>query len=269
MKFSPDPSPVKWPGTVIIAIACGALYFLQLVFQYGLSSFFDGRDVLTPMLILGPAQDASVLYRMLTYGFIHGSIWHVLFNMVVLAFTAKAIEEYTGRKNFLILYFCAVYFCGIFTALHSAFIRESTVLGASGAISALLFIYWRMNPDAQVLLFFIIPLPIKYLMYALVTLDFFGTIFPLNTGLAHATHFSGYLFGYLYLRYWERFMEWRDGWQERRRLRVVRMEEAKVMSRRSYYANEVDPILKKISEKGMDNLSDIEKEILKRAGKTK
>ena len=268
MKFTPDLIPPKRPGYIIIAIICGVVYFLQLVSQYGLSSYFNG-DVITSFLVLGSARDASVIYRMFTYAFIHGSIWHVLFNMIVLAFTAKAIEEHIGRRQFIILYLSAVYFCGTITALHCSFVRESTVLGASGAISALLFIYWRMNPDAQVLLFFVIPMPIKYLMIGLITLDFVGTLFPIPTGLAHVTHFSGYVFGYLYLKYSERIIDWVENRDERRRLRMVRLEKAKMESKRSYYMNEIDPILKKISEEGMESLSDIEKQILKRAGRGK
>jgi hypothetical protein len=104
-------------------------------------------------------------------------------------------------------------------------------------------------------------------MFGLITIDFIGTVLPLPTGLAHATHFAGYLFGYLYLRYWDRLLEWFENREERRRLKVIHRERTKAQAKRSYFVNEIDPILKKISEHGMGSLSDIEKQILKNAGK--
>lgn len=269
MKYTPDLVPVKPQGYVALSVGCGIILFLQLISQYFLAPGFGGRDILTSALVLRPEAGPSVWYRMLTYAVVHGGIWHALFNVLVLAFTGRVIEEQIGRRRFLFLFFLAAYFCGAFTYLHILLVRQSTVLGASGAIAALLYVYWRMNPDAQVLLFFIIPLPIKYVMYGMITLDFLGTIFPLHTGLAHPTHFAGYLFGYLYLRYGDSVQDWFENQEERRRVQAIRREQVKAQSRRSFYDNEIDPILKKISEQGINSLSDIEKRILKEAGKNK
>lgn len=262
------------PGYAVLMIVCAAVFLLQTVFQYIPATYYQGRDLLSALFILDRpdwhALNLTLFYRMFTYAFLHENFLHLLFNMIVLMFTGKALEERIGRGSFIVVYCLAAYFCGIVTALHGVLVfwnPWSMVLGASGAISALLFVYWRLNPDAEILLFFILPLPIRYVMLGLMAVDFAGTFIPLGNHLSHVTHLAGYGFGYLYLRYggqvvlfWEKLLH-----KKQARMEIRHFE--KQLERQQRFENEIDPILKKISEQGADSLTDIERRILQNAGK--
>lgn len=260
----------KPAGTILIMLVCGAVYLAKLVAGAFPSAAIAGTDPVTAMLSLAPAGDASAAYRMFTYAFVHGNFWHLFFNMIVLYFTARPLEERIGPGRTVLLFCVAAYFCGLFSFAHGLFVpwaNHGLIMGASGAISAFLFIYWRMNPDATVLLFFIIPVSIRFLMIGLITLDFIGTLVPIRTGLAHATHLAGYGFGYLVLKFGDRMeMAWENYLSGVRRRSAMR-KNMKQKEKRDFYLEQVDPILEKISHGGMDGLSDREKHILKEAGK--
>jgi membrane associated rhomboid family serine protease len=265
--------PANTRGTIGIMIACGVIFLLQLILESIPATNIGGQDILTNLFCLRSDVEASLIYRMLTYAFLHGGFLHLLFNMIVLSFTARLVEVNIGTKNFLILYSVTVYFCGLLTFLYNLLVPWAggnvVVLGSSGAICTMLFIYWRMNPQATILLFFVLPMQIKYLMYIIITVDFIGTIFPLKTGLSHVTHLSGYILAYLYLKYAGRIAGAVENYRAARHEKIVRMNIARKMKHDRFYENRIDPILKKISEQGMESLTDIERHILKKAGKYK
>jgi membrane associated rhomboid family serine protease len=259
----------KPAGTILIMLVCGAVFLAKLIAGAFPSAAIAGTDPVTAMLSLDPGGGAGVFYRMFTYAFVHSNFWHLLFNMIVLYFIARPLEERIGPGRTVLLFCAAAYFCGLFSFAHGLFVpwaNHGLIMGASGAISAFLFIYWRMNPDATVLLFFIIPVPIRFLMIGIITLDFIGTVVPLRTGLAHATHLAGYGFGYLVLRFGDRMeTAWEHYLSGVRRRKAMR-QSMKTKEKRDFYLEQVDPILEKISKEGAEALSDMEKHILKKAG---
>ncbi|OGS36862.1 MAG: hypothetical protein A2293_08280 [Elusimicrobia bacterium RIFOXYB2_FULL_49_7] len=249
-------------AAVPIMALCGVLFLLNLI--------LEGSGIASLQNVLGLMRtgDATLFYRVFTYAFIHNSFFHLLANMLVLFFALPSVEAQEGPRRTLILFFTAALFCGLVTLLHQTFVPWSgrtVVVGASGAVCALLFLFWRSNPDATVLLFFIIPLPIRYVMIGAIALDVTGTVFSLPTGLAHVTHAAGYLFGYLYLKYGGRLDMAVSARRNRRHLKLVQQQAKVRREKRFYYEEQIDPILKKVSEQGMDSLSDVEKHILKKA----
>lgn len=74
-------------------------------------------------------------YRLLTYGFLHDGLLHILFNMVFLFFVGPALESAVGRWNFLAIYVASL-FAGAFGAL--LLTPEAATVGASGALFGLL-----------------------------------------------------------------------------------------------------------------------------------
>jgi membrane associated rhomboid family serine protease len=123
---------------------------------------------LTPYLVV---RERAV-WQVLTYMFVHGGTWHILFNMLALLATL-VVNWYTG-------------------------LAIVPVVGASGAIYGLLLAYATLYPDARLFIFGILPLraPIAVLLFA--GLALFSQLTGTGSGIAHLTHLAGFVFGYLY-----------------------------------------------------------------------
>lgn len=140
-------------------------------------------------------------YRIFTHAFIHGDYGHLLINMFVLYQFGRHVESgfshYFGVKG--ILYYIVLYLGGIIAASIPAIQKNKdnplySAIGASGAVSAVLFSFILMNPTAMLGLFLIIPMPaflvgILYLIYEKKMND-------RNDRIAHDAHYWGAIFGF-------------------------------------------------------------------------
>ena len=73
------------------------------------------------------------------------------------------------------------------------------MLGASGAVYAVLLAFGGYYPETRLLLFFVIPLKVKWAILLFTVVELGLEIFNFNTGIAHLTHLFGFLFGFIYL----------------------------------------------------------------------
>jgi membrane associated rhomboid family serine protease len=118
-------------------------------------------------------------FRMLSSGFLHGDMAHLLLNMYVLYIFGTSVEgEFVnnygstmGRAIYLVMYLSAIIFADIPSYIKHKDNPSFASIGASGAVSAILFTYILFNPWNILLLFFIIPCPailagIGYLVYS-------------------------------------------------------------------------------------------------------
>jgi len=94
---------------------------------------------------------------MIMSGFIHADIGHLLFNMFTFYFFAFPMERYIGTSRFVILYFVGLVISHSCTWYKQRNNPEYASLGASGAVSAVLFAYIVYFPTATL---FIIPIPV-------------------------------------------------------------------------------------------------------------
>jgi len=94
---------------------------------------------------------------MIMSGFIHADIGHLLFNMVTFFFFAFPLERYIGTSRFVVLYFVGLVASHSCTWYKQRDNPEYASLGASGAISAVLFAYIVYFPTTTL---FIIPIPV-------------------------------------------------------------------------------------------------------------
>ena len=144
------------------------------------------------------------LYQPLTCMFLHGSFLHILFNMIVLWQFGNQLEILIGKSKFLFLYFAT----GIFSSILVMLFSSSPAVGASGALCGLLASYIFIAPETTVLLFFVIPMKIKNLIYGFMIFSFvFGILSIINPsygfGIAHFGHLGGLISGYLITYYWK------------------------------------------------------------------
>jgi membrane associated rhomboid family serine protease len=153
-----------------------------------------------------PAKEAAggEYYRLLTSGFIHADWTHLLVNMFVLYSFGEFIERYIitefgqvpGRIIYLGLYLCNIVLANIPTTISKRHTPSFSSIGASGAVSGIIFIYILMNPWSMLYLFFIIPVPAiiagtGYLIYS---------SWAAKHGhgrLDHSAHFAGAIAGML------------------------------------------------------------------------
>jgi membrane associated rhomboid family serine protease len=225
------------------------------------------------LIYLGLTPDFFVshfaLWQLVTYMFLHGGLWHLLINMLILYMFGVELEDHWGTKEFLKYYFI----CGIGAGIIHLLISPGSpvpVVGASGAIYGLLAAFGILFPNRilTLLLFFFLPIEImaKYLVMIFVGISLFYGVFGGESGVAHFAHLGGMLVGFLYLK-----LDWRTAaisrWLHRksvnRRMRIARADK----QREEQLRDRVDAILDKINEVGFEKLTEEEKRILNQASR--
>jgi membrane associated rhomboid family serine protease len=174
-----------------IIIACVSVYVVQLIAGAPITEYFS----LTPRLVL----EKFYFWQLLTYMFLHGSISHVLFNMLTLFMFGCEMERYWGSQRFL-RYFL---FTGVGAGL-CVFLTPSAywipTLGASGSIYGVLLAYGMTFPDRIIYMFMIFPLPARYVLMIYGGIAFLSSLSSGNSGVSNIAHLGGMAFGYLYLK---------------------------------------------------------------------
>lgn len=140
----------------------------------------------------------------LTYMFVHVGFGHLFTNMLVLFFFGPPLESHWGSR-FFIKYYIA---CGLggaaFSVLLYALIGPSAMIGASGAIFGLLLAFALNWPDAEIYLYFLFPVPAKWFVAGMGLFTLLATFSGGGGGVAHWAHLGGLVTGFIYLRYGER-----------------------------------------------------------------
>ncbi|MBN2600364.1 MAG: rhomboid family intramembrane serine protease [Candidatus Marinimicrobia bacterium] len=175
-----------------IIIANLAIYLIMTLF--GAERFFLYYFGLIPRFVWG----RGFIWQLFSYMFIHGSFGHIFMNMFVLWMFGSEIENAWGKKKFYNYYFLTGVGSGIMTLLFSL---NSTipVVGASGAIYAILVAFAMMYPNRLIYFYFLIPIKAKYFVLIMGIITFFSSFTQGSGGISHLTHLGGIIIGYLYL----------------------------------------------------------------------
>lgn len=162
---------------------------------------FEKPQLLGRLILWPPAVDRHRQYdRLLTHGFIHADWQHLLFNMITLFFFGGTIERafapYIGPVGFLLFYLSAILVAILPTYLRHRHDPNYRSLGASGAVSAVLFASILINPWSLLLVFFI-PMPaivfgVCYIGYS-IWMDRRG-----GDNINHSAHLWGAGYGVLF-----------------------------------------------------------------------
>ncbi len=221
---------------------------------------------LDPMLV---THGHYQYWRIFTYMFVHdhGNIMHILFNMLTLWMFGTPVAQEMGENRFWRFYLLSGLFAGLCSLLFYALTgNNSVVIGASGAIFALMVAFARFFPASQILLFFFFPVSAKYAVLIIGAIELL--LITSNDHIAHIAHLGGALFALAYLPWEARSGGLLDGfnhWQTRRRWEKARRESEKMQA----VMEDIDPILQKISRSGMQSLTREEKEKLDRVSALK
>lgn len=143
-------------------------------------------------------------YRLFSHAFIHASWSHLFVNMFVLFFFGRNMEYILGKYfgNHAIAYFLILYFGGILVSNTWSLISQKNnyyynAVGASGAVSAVLFAFIFFNPLELIYLFIVLPIP--GILFALAYLFYSYQMSKKKTdNVAHDAHFLGAIFGFVF-----------------------------------------------------------------------
>lgn len=139
-------------------------------------------------------------WQVFSYMFIHQDVSHIFFNMIGLLVFGLPLEKAIGSREFTLFYLVTGVLSGLFSFVLYKFTGQYRVflLGASGAIYAVLFAYAVFFPRSIIYVWGLVPVPapVMVLIYAIIELGsgFFGA----RSNVAHYTHLFGFLAAWLY-----------------------------------------------------------------------
>ena len=272
---------------VVVFLVLGILFVFSKIL--GFDSIFS---VVHDQFSIPPKFVDFILrpWTIITYAFMHDlySLFHILFNMIALYWFGRLFIEYLGSDKLIAIYLLgalAAGFCylGVFNTIpffknQSAF---SGMVGASGAIFAIMVAAATLTPNYTFFLLFFGPVKIKYIAAFYIVLSFLGSV-QSNAG-GNIAHLGGALMGFVYIKQLQVGVNW-GGWitatlswfgdlfSSRPKVKVSyrkneRASEKKGAPLSGISQQEIDDILDKISDGGYESLSKDEREKLFKASK--
>jgi membrane associated rhomboid family serine protease len=194
-SFSFGPGPISI--TLKALIGANVVMFLITSFAHGVVQYLG----LVPTLVLHQFW----VWQLATYMFLHGGIFHILFNMLALWMFGAELERIWGTRYFLKFYFVTGIGAGILTVVFSTLpfsfaqqVQQSIIIGASGAIYGLLLAYALYFPDRPILMI-VFWVPARICVAILGAIALFSSLSEVG-GTANVTHLGGLLIAYLFLK---------------------------------------------------------------------
>ncbi|WDS37370.1 rhomboid family intramembrane serine protease [Pseudoxanthomonas sp.] len=197
--------PRLQPATQALLIANVVVFLLQMVLP----------DAVTARMLLWPIGAGEVMpgagflpWQLLTAGFMHANFGHIFFNMLALWMFGSPLEAVWGSRRFATYYLVSLVGANVLQVIVGTFLLSqgqfpNPVLGASGAVFALLLGYGMLFPNQRMIVF---PIPMEIKARTLVIIYGVAELFFAYTGrqpgVAHFVHLGGMLFGWLLIRYW-------------------------------------------------------------------
>lgn len=197
--------------------------------------------------------------------FLHDGPWHLLGDTIVLYLLGRDVESILGQRQFFFLYAAGA----VVGELGHLFLMPAgtVLLGASGGVAAVLMAYATILPELELtpMAFFLVPLRLKakHLAYGAIALGAVLLFVDRHGVVSHSAYLGGCAAGWLYAHllgfgrpsFLQRALHQRKSEAER----------YAQMDAERFIAEEVDPLLEKISREGMQSLSRSERRTLSRA----
>lgn len=157
--------------------------------------------LLDKLIYWPPAVARGEYWRLLTHGFIHGDVSHLAFNMITFFFFGRFMEhvlvQYIGAVGYVMFYLIGIVMAMLPTHLKHRHDPHYRSLGASGAVSAVLFAYILLQPWAM-LIVFVIPVPAIVFAVAYVGYSIWAEKHG-RDNIAHGAHLWGAAWGVLFM----------------------------------------------------------------------
>ena len=230
--------------------------------------------------VIGGAE----LWRLVGFQFLHADLFHLMFNMIALYFFGPLIERVLGGKRYLAFYLL----CGVAGGLMYLILNlagyvwvgslglpaipgllfnatGTPLIGASAGVFGVLVGGAFLSPDVRVLVFFIIPMRLATMAWALIGISVFSIFFGTDNAGGEAAHLGGAIAGFGFIRHPDRlhrFFDWLGRYDP-----TSRHFRAKPVGDSAPRKDDIDRILTKISREGLHSLSEKEKRALQKASR--
>ncbi len=184
-------------GTINITIAL--ISFISLI---SIISFYNPAIISRFQFSAFQVYHRKQYYRLVSHAFLHANWEHLIVNMIVLLSFGSVVEKYfayyfgsAGNNYYLLLFFGSVIFSSLWSLYHEKNNYYYSAVGASGAVSAILFTAIFFDPWSNIYFFGIIPIPGivfggLYLYYS-----WYMSRKKLDN-VGHDAHFLGAVFGF-------------------------------------------------------------------------
>jgi membrane associated rhomboid family serine protease len=239
------------------------------------------------------------VWRLLTATFLHADVWHILMNMLFLWMVGREMEPFYGTRDFTAMYLAAAVFSTLCWAVVDTFDSNAgngNMIGASGAVMAVVVLYTLYYPRREVLVMFVIPVQMWVLLSVYLGYNFLQFLNPNpipGDRVAYSAHLGGAAFGYLFKVGDLRLSRLESLFRRKPRLRIVPAEprESSTATRPSIgptwssglaasarptpvavipeemFDEKLDEILVKIAREGRGSLSEDENRVLEEASR--
>jgi membrane associated rhomboid family serine protease len=189
------------PVTTALIVANVAIFLLQ-----GLAPAIASPFALWPLAASAATggQVAFYPWQVVTYGFLHGGLMHLAFNMFALYMFGGAIEQVVGARRYVTYYLVCVVAAAL-TQLGFAALTGDIypTVGASGGVFGLLLAYAVYFPRNRVMLLFPpIPIPARWFVVIYAGIELFLGVTGTQSGVAHFAHLGGLVGGAAMLFFW-------------------------------------------------------------------
>ena len=190
------PGPLSTALKAIIAV--NVLMFVATTFAPALVPWLG----LVPVSVVRQQR----VWQLATYMFLHGGVFHIVFNMLALWMFGTELERRWGTTFFLKFYAVTGVGAGALTVLFSLLpfaaaqqLYQANIIGASGAIFGLLLGYAMYFPERQIYMYFVFPIPVRVFVAIIGAIAFLSSLGD-SGGVASATHLGGLAVAYVYLK---------------------------------------------------------------------
>jgi membrane associated rhomboid family serine protease len=198
-----------------LLIANGVIFLAQLAgFHAFLTYWFALWPASLPDLSGVPAARGLLeqfprfhIWQLVTYGFLHGGIAHLFFNLLALWMFGAQIEQVWGSERFAAYYAVCVVGAGLTQLVAVALDPQSAgpTIGASGGVFGVLLAFGMMFPNRMVMLL-IPPIPMKAKWFVIIygALELYFGVTGAASHVAHFAHLGGMFFGLVLILIWSR-----------------------------------------------------------------
>lgn len=267
---------LRWSATLALIVVLVVVFLLELA--HALPDRY---------LVLGVDDiRRGYVWELLTFQFLHQGWLHLIGNCWALFLFGREVEHTLGKPRFLTLYFVSGIVGGLFQVL-AAFLWPNHfggwVVGASAGIFGVVAAFAMLFPD-QMITMLILPISFtaKWLLLFSLAITVLGIAFPETFGqhIAHAAHLGGILTGMAFIRLGGELRRtfWEPLASRKRKRDLIKAVSIKIpqwpraksenpadVPEEEFISREVDPILDKISQHGIQSLTERERKILEAA----
>ena len=190
------PFPYTYRRYALLIIFINFLIYGIRFLYPNLAEYVHYYGAMNPVLV----EQYHMYWQFLTYMFVHGNFQHIFFNMLALLIFGMGLERAIGSREFLLFYLITGMLGGFFSFLVYRFTGQYQVflLGASGAVYALLFAYAVFFPRSVFFIWGIVPVPAPVMVFIYALIEVGSQLFGRNSNVAHMTHLFGFLAAWLY-----------------------------------------------------------------------